>query len=178
MGDVISQNPYFLETARLGFRCWSAEDLPLAQAIWGDPLVTRFVGGPFSDEQVRERLVREIFSMSAYCVQYWPLFLLDTSELVGCAGMRSRKPEKGIFSMGFYLRPQYWRQGFAVESGAAVIAHAFGPLGIRELFAAHHPDNEVSGKVLTKLGFTFTHKELYPPTGLMHSAYSLKPPVK
>jgi [ribosomal protein S5]-alanine N-acetyltransferase len=178
MGIIKKHEDYFLKSARLGFRCWTPEDLPLARAIWGNPVVTRFVGGPFSDEQVTARLVREIFSMGAYHVQYWPIFLLSTGEHVGCAGMRSRKPEEHIFSMGFYLRPEHWGKGFAVESGAAVIEHAFNALQIHELFAAHHPDNLVSGKVLTKLGFTFTHLELYPPTGLMHSAYSLKPPEK
>ncbi len=178
VGDAPGIDAYFLKTARLGFRCWTAEDLPLARAIWGDPAVTRFVGGPFSDEQVRDRLAREIASMHSYGVQYWPIFLLSTGEHAGCAGMRARKPEERIFSMGFYLRPACWGEGFAVESGRAVIAHAFATLGIRELFAAHHPENASSGKVLVKLGFTFTHKELYPPTGLLHFAYSLKPPAK
>lgn len=166
---------YFLKSARLGFRCWTTEDLPQAKAIWGDSLVTRFVGGPFSTEQVQARLAREIACMNDFGVQYWPIFKLSTGEHVGCAGMRARKPEERIFSMGFYLRPQYWGEGLAVESGAAVISYAFGSLGIRELYAAHHPENFASGKVLAKLGFTFTHKELYPPTGLMHTAYSLKP---
>ncbi|HUK31514.1 MAG TPA: GNAT family N-acetyltransferase [Candidatus Acidoferrum sp.] len=169
---------YFLKTTRLGFRCWTAEDLPMANTIWGDSLVTRFVGGPFSAEQVQARLTREIACMKDYGVQYWPIFLLANGEHVGCAGMRARKPEERIFSMGFYLRPQYWGMGFAVESSAAVISYAFGTLGIRELYAAHHPENFSSGKVLAKLGFTFTHRELYPPTGLMHAAYSLKPPAK
>jgi len=169
---------FFLKSARLGFRCWTVEDLPLANAIWGDSLVTRFVGGPFSAEQVQARLAREIACMNDFGVQYWPIFLLSTGEHVGCAGMRTRKPDERIFSMGFYLRPQYWGGGFGVESGRAVIEYAFGALGIRELYAAHHPENFASGKVLAKLGFTFTHKELYPPTGLMHTAYSLKPPAK
>jgi ribosomal-protein-alanine N-acetyltransferase len=178
MKSAAENSPYFLTTTRLGFRCWSADDLPLARKIWGDSLVTRFVGGPFSDDQVRERLNREIARMAAHSVQYWSIFLLDSGDHVGCAGMRTRKPEEGVFSLGFYLRPEYWRRGFAVESGAAVVTHAFGKLGIRELFAGHHPKNFASGKVLAKLGFTFTHKELYPPTGLMHFAYSLKPPAK
>ena len=51
---------YFLTSARLGFRCWSTQDLPLAQALWGDLEVTRFFGGPFSTEEVSRRLEREI----------------------------------------------------------------------------------------------------------------------
>jgi [ribosomal protein S5]-alanine N-acetyltransferase len=174
-GDLPIADLYFLKTARLGFRCWTPQDLPLALAIWGDAAVTRFTGGPFSEQQVRERLAREIAAQESYRLQYWPIFLLATGEHVGAAGMRPRKPEEDIFSMGFYLRPQYWRQGFAEEAGRAVCEYAFGALGIRELFAAHHPENAASGAVLRKLGFTYTHKEFYPPTDLMHTAYALKP---
>ena len=35
--------PYFLRSARLGFRHWNLEDLPLAQALWGNPDVSRCV---------------------------------------------------------------------------------------------------------------------------------------
>jgi ribosomal-protein-alanine N-acetyltransferase len=178
MKSAAENSPYFLATARLGFRCWTVDDLPLGSKVWGDSLVTRFVGGPFTDDQVRARLDREIACMAQYKVQYWPIFLLESGDHVGCAGMRTRKPDEGIFSMGFYLRPECWRKGFAVESGAAVVDYAFTKLAIRELFAGHHPENHASGKVLAKLGFTFTHRELYPPTGLMHFAYSLKPPAK
>jgi ribosomal-protein-alanine N-acetyltransferase len=75
--------------------------------------------------------------------------------------------------MGFYLRPRYWGAGLAEEAGRGVIDYAFSSLGAGSLFAAHHPQNATSGRVLEKLGFRFTHEELYPPTGLKHRAYVL-----
>jgi ribosomal-protein-alanine N-acetyltransferase len=47
-------NYYFLKTSRLGFRQWSIADLPLAMALWGDPEVTRFIGGPFSPDKIQK----------------------------------------------------------------------------------------------------------------------------
>jgi hypothetical protein len=38
-------DPYFLKSERLGFRCWSLEDYPLARELWGDMRVPRFFGG-------------------------------------------------------------------------------------------------------------------------------------
>jgi RimJ/RimL family protein N-acetyltransferase len=168
--------PYFLKSPRLGFSHWTKDDLPLALAIWGDPDVTRLVGGPFSSEQVAQRLEREIACQNNYNFQYWPIFLLTTGEHVGCAGMRAYKLEGNIPSMGYYLRPKFWGQGFATEAGQAVIAYAFDRLGINTLFAGHHPENDNSRKILAKLGFQFTHKQLYPPTGLDHDSYLLKRP--
>ena len=164
---------YFLTTARIGFRCWSVGDLPLALALWGDPDVTRFIGGPFSSEQIRQRLDDEIASMRAHGVQYWPLFLLRSDEHVGCGGLRPYDLEHGIYEIGFHLRPAYWGQGLAVEVGQAIIAFAFDATGANALFAGHHPANTTSQRVLEKLGFRFTHDELYPPTGLKHRSYLL-----
>jgi len=169
--------PYFLKSARLGFSHWTKDDLPLALAVWGDPAVTRFVGGPSSPEQVSQRLDCEIVTQTNHGFQYWPIFLLTTGEHVGCAGMRGYKLEENIPSMEYYLLPKFWSQGFATEAGHVVIAYAFNTLGMNTLFAGHHPENSGSKKVLAKLGFQFTHKQLYPPTGLDHDSYLLKRPA-
>jgi RimJ/RimL family protein N-acetyltransferase len=57
MGDPLLY-PYFLKSERLGFRYWTEQDFPLARALWGDIEVTRYFGGPFSDDEVRVRLGR------------------------------------------------------------------------------------------------------------------------
>jgi ribosomal-protein-alanine N-acetyltransferase len=66
---------YFLSSERLAFRAWTADDLPLAQTLWGDPQVTRlFVGEPLTEPQVADRLHSEIVKEETYGVQYWPIF--------------------------------------------------------------------------------------------------------
>ena len=164
---------YFLQTERLGFRPWCADDLALAIGLWGDAAVTRLIGGPFSGEQVRTRLAREIANMDTYGVQYWPVFLISGDEHVGCCGLRPYRLEQGIYEIGFHLRTPYHRRGLAVEAAQAVMAYAFHPLGVSALFAGHHPANAPSRRVLEKLGFRYTHDEFYPPTGLNHPSYLL-----
>jgi ribosomal-protein-alanine N-acetyltransferase len=173
---MLHGDKYFLKTAQLGFREWTQGDLPLAFSIWGDAEVTKYVGGPFSEKQVAERLSRETASMKTYGVEYWPIFLLETDEHVGAAGMRIYKLEEKIYATGYYLRRKFWGQGLASEAGRAVIEYAFTTLGANSLFAGHHPDNAASRAVLAKLGFKFTHKQLYPPTGLQHDSYLLMNP--
>jgi [ribosomal protein S5]-alanine N-acetyltransferase len=164
---------YFLKCARLGFARWTTGDLWLARALWGDPVVTRLIGGPFSEEQIEERLAREVASMQRFGVQYWPMFGLDDGKFVGCGGLRPYKPQERVFELGFHLRPIYWGKGLAVEAGRAVIEFGFAELGTTALFAGHNPANTASRRVLEKLGFRYTHDELYPPTGLMHPSYLL-----
>ncbi|HTS11303.1 MAG TPA: GNAT family N-acetyltransferase [Candidatus Limnocylindrales bacterium] len=165
---------YFLTTGRLGFRCWDAGDLRLAMELWGDPEVTAMIGGPFTEEMVRARLEREIAQMRERGVQYWPIFLREGGEHVGCAGLRPYRDEARVYELGFHLRRAFWGQGFASEAGRAAIEYGFGTLGAEALFAGHHPKNEASRAVLLKLGFVREGEELYPPTGEMHPAYWLR----
>jgi [ribosomal protein S5]-alanine N-acetyltransferase len=168
---------YFLSSARLGFGHWTADDLPLALALWGDPEVRRFLGPPLAESEIGERLQREIGWMRAYSVQYWPIFLRASGEHVGCAGLRPYKPEEQILELGFHLRPPFWGQGLAEEAGRAVIAFAFDQLHPKALFAGHHPHNAASKRVLQKLGFRYMGDELYPPAGEIHPSYLLYPPA-
>lgn len=166
---------YFLRSPRLGFGVWSMDDLALALALWGDPRVTRLIGGPFSEEQVRARLAREVETQKTHHIQYWPLFRLSDHAPVGCCGLRPH-PEEGVLELGFHLRPEHWGQGYAQEAARAAIAHVFGTLGVRALLAGHHPENADSKKLLERLGFKRVGEEHYPATGLRHLAYRLDAP--
>jgi ribosomal-protein-alanine N-acetyltransferase len=165
---------FFLKTPRLGFRHWSNADLPLALALWGDPEVTRFIGGPFSPEKIQQRLDTEIGLSSRHNIQYWPIFLLEEGDHAGCAGLRPYRPEDRIFELGVHLRRPYWGRGLAEEAACAVIKFAFESAGAKALFAGHHPANSASQHLILKLGFRRTHEEFYPPTGLHHPSYLLE----
>jgi ribosomal-protein-alanine N-acetyltransferase len=167
---------YFLTTLRLGFRHWTKADLPLALALWGDPRVTAFIGGPFSDVDVAKRLNTELRTREESGVQYWPVFLRQTNEHVGCAGLRPHDHSAGILEMGVHLRAEFWGTGLADEAGRAVIQYAFDVLAVQGLFAGHHPENAASKRLLRKLGFRFTHEQLYVPTGRKHPSYLLGRP--
>jgi RimJ/RimL family protein N-acetyltransferase len=162
----VFHEPYFLKSARLGFRCWSNADLPVARELWGDIEVTRFFGGPFSEEEIGKRLEREISRMNTYQFQYWPIHLLSDNEHVGCCGLRPYRPEDGIPELGFHLRPKYWGQGLAPEAAQAAIDFAFGTIGAKGLSAGHHPQNLASKKVLEKLGFRYSHDEFFAVLGM------------
>lgn len=160
---------------RLTFRAWRAHDVEHALALWGDPLVTALIDarGALDRAAVEERLAVEIAFGERYGVQYWPHFLTTTGELVGCAGLHPREPDKRIFELGFHLCARFWGKGFAAEAARAAARFAFECLGATALFAGHNPKNAASARVLKKLGFRHTHDEPYAPTGLLHPSYLL-----
>lgn len=173
--ERIDVTDYFLQTARLGFRRWTERDLDLAALLWGDPAVTRFIDhrGAFSPAAVAERLDREIAADREHGLQYWPVFLVQEGDFVGCCGLRPYRPAERVLELGVHIRSAYWGRGYAAEAATAVIGHAFGPLGATRLFAGHHPENAASRHLLAKLGFRYTHDEPYAPTRLRHPSYIL-----
>ena len=166
---------YFLTTKRLGFRVWSEDDLDLALGLWGDPKVTKLIDarGQLTEDQVRERLLLEIANNRSHGIQYWPIFLLENNEHVGCCGLGPYDQPEGILELGVHIRSQHWGCGYATEAARAAIGYAFEQRRVRGLFAGHNPKNQTSGHILGKLGFRYTHHELYEPTGLQHPCYLL-----
>ncbi len=166
---------YFLRTERLGFRLWTLDDLDLAFGLWGDRAVTRLIDahGLLTRQQARDRIRREVANAEFCGVQYWPIFILCDDEHAGCCGLRPYDLPKGIYEIGFQVRPRFWRKGYAFEAARAVMDHAFKTVIVNSLFAGHHPKNEASAHLLKKLGFRYTHDEFYAPTGLQHSSYMM-----
>ena len=77
---------FSLESDRLGFFKWDLNDVNFAKILWGDPLVSRYIcrDGVFSESEIEQRLLTEVKNGQNVQVQYWPLFLLETGEFVGC----------------------------------------------------------------------------------------------
>jgi [ribosomal protein S5]-alanine N-acetyltransferase len=168
---------YFLRSDRLGFRHWREDDVELALGLWGDPQVTKLIDarGQLTPEQVRERLARELATQREHGVQYWPIFLLSDGAHIGCCGLLPYQPAERVFELGFHIRSQHWRRGYALEAAHAVMAYAFTELGAKALFAGHNPKNERSRHMLELLGFKYLRDEYYPPTGLHHPSYQYLP---
>jgi RimJ/RimL family protein N-acetyltransferase len=164
---------YFMRTSRLGFGVWSEQDAMLAAGLWGDARVTRFIGGPFPEQWIKDRLAQEMARQATHGFQYWPIFRLADDAHVGCCGLRPVPDDVACLELGFHLRPEYWGQGLATEAARATIQRAFATGRVTTIVAGHHPQNQDSRRVLQRLGFRYTHDALYPPTGLQHVNYAL-----
>ena len=164
---------YFLKTERIGFSHWTPEDAPFARKLWGNREVTKYISAPggFSENEIAERLDKEIANQKNLRIQYWPGFLLDTEAFIGCCGLRPYGAEEDVYEIGFHLCPDFWGKGLGMEAAKAIIEYAFETLKAKDLFAGHHPENASSAKMLQKLGFRHIRDEYYEPTGLFHPSY-------
>ena len=148
-------------SARLTFRRWTDEDTALAEALWCDPEVTRFFGGAMSREQARDRLYAECERESSLGVQYWSMFLRETGEFAGCAGLRPWAMDSETIEVGVNLMRSAWGLRLGEEALLAVLAHGFDTLGLPVIVAGHGIEHDNSRKLLERVGFKYTHNILW-----------------
>jgi len=167
---------YFLKSKRIGFRTWSMDDMDLAIELWSDPEVTKFIGGSSSTFHAHGRMLTERSILRRYNMQYWPIFLLETGEFIGCCGLHPYQPTERIYEIGFHIKSSFWRKGYAIEATKTVIDYAFTKLHAASIFAGHHPENIISKMLIEKLRFHYAYDEYYEPTGVDHPSYLLHAP--
>lgn len=150
-------------SARLVFRNWSNHDTALAESLWCDPEVTRFFGGPMSREQAGDRLHIECERNRSIGMQYWPIFLRETNEFAGCAGLRPWSKDSQTIEVGVNLMRSAWGLRLGEEALLAVLAYGFDTLDLPVIVAGHGVAHENSRKLLERVGFGYTHNILWGP---------------
>lgn len=150
-------------SARLTFRSWTDEDTALAEALWCDPEVTRFFGGAMSREQARDRLHVECERDITVGMQYWPIFLRETGEFAGCAGLRPWSMDPETVEAGVNLMRSACGQRLGEAALLAVLAHGFVTLDLPLIVAGHGVAHDNSRKLLERVGFKYTHNILWGP---------------
>lgn len=135
-----------LRTARLLLRPFRAEDVAAFEAFTADDAYRRFLGAdhPHAAEFVSHNLAIDWDRELA-----WVICLGD--EVVGSIFL-GVQPDDALAEMACLLAPASWGEGIALEAGRAVIAHAFGSLGIAKVWARAEAGNTASRRVMEKVG--------------------------
>ena len=152
-----SLNHAVLETRRLRFHPWQADDLPLLLELHGDPEVQQFLeaGKAVWDEAV----LKEKFDgfRADYAENGWTKFkLLDAQgRFLGRAGF-GRFDETGELELGYSLMRPFWGQGYATEAATALLGWIYGAAPVDHVIGFAVADHKASRRVLEKIGMQFT----------------------
>jgi ribosomal-protein-alanine N-acetyltransferase len=146
-----------IETERLNLREVSESDAPFILEILNDPDFVRFVAdrGVRTVEDAR-RYVAERFT-AGYRRDGFGFWLVEpkgSGVPAGICGLVRRDSLPGV-DIGYAFLPPFRSKGYAYESASAVLAYARDVLGLKRLLAVTSPDNDVSIRVLEKLGLRF-----------------------
>lgn len=171
-----------LLTPRLMLRPVGMDDVDEHDRVLNTPAVMRHLGGVMPREAIVERhaKVRRMYAEHGFGF----LFMIDkdTGELVGYCGLKrvdcEHAPNIGDHEIGWLVREDRWRLGYAGEAVTALIDWAFGPVGAPHLVALTSEVNAPSWRLMERFGME-RRRDLdfadpgYPPENNPTIQYSL-----
>jgi RimJ/RimL family protein N-acetyltransferase len=152
--------PPAFDTDRLILRPHRVEDFPDTRAMWGDPVVTKYIGGrPFTEEECWQRLLRYAGHWALLGFGFWTVRERASGRFVGEVGLLDGKrqidpPFDGAPELGWALAPSAHGKGYATEAVRGALGWAarhFGPK-VRTVCMID-PGNLASLRVAEKCGF-------------------------
>lgn len=153
-----------ITTDRLVLRGHCLDDFADCAAMWGDPVVTRHIGGrPFTTEEVWARLLRYVGHWAMLGFGTWTVRDKATGRFLGEVGFADNQrdidpPFGDRPEMGWVLVPCAHGQGVATEAVRAALAWGDVRFGATRTRCMIDPDNAPSIRVAEKCGYhLFAH---------------------
>jgi RimJ/RimL family protein N-acetyltransferase len=158
--EGVSTPPYRIETERLVIRCYDpGKDVPLLKESIDSSIEHLLPWMPWArnepqtfDEKVA--LLR-VFRGQFDADENYPygIYTHDESRQLGGAGLHPRGGP-GSLEIGYFIRANALRQGYATEVAAVLTRAAIEISGVERVDIQIEPENERSAGVPRKLGFT------------------------
>ena len=154
--------PTIVETARLQMRQMTNDDVEALLTVFSDAETMRFYPAPFHYQQMQEWVDWNQGNYANYGYGLWALILRATGELIGDCGLVNQQVDKVLeIEIGYHVRRDLWRQGFATEAALACRDYGFDILGRHRLVSLIHPQNIASRRVAEKIGMTLRQEALW-----------------
>ena len=176
MADIIA------ETQRLILRTIDESDAAEQYRVLNTPAVMARLGGP---RELHEIEAKHAKAMQWYAQRGFSFLMLiekESGELVGHAGIKlvdnPLAKNQNDYEIGWLIREDRWRRGYAEEAVGAVLEWAFTRVDAPHVVALTSEANVPSWKLMEKLGMV-RRKDLdfddpdYPPEDRTTILYSL-----
>src|SRR5258708_10936442 len=146
-----------LETHRLLLRRLSVDDAGFILRLLNEPSFIQNIG----DRNVRTIEEARAYILNGPVASYethgfglWMVETKDAGTHIGICGLLKREVLEDV-DIGYALLPEFWSQGYALESASAVMSYAREKLRAERVLAVVNADNQSSIRLLEKLGFQF-----------------------
>jgi RimJ/RimL family protein N-acetyltransferase len=148
-----------LETDRLRLRPHRLDDFPNCSALWGDPVVTRFIGGKaLTEEESWVRLLRYVGHWFLMGFGYWAIEEKASGKFLGEGGFQENQRDiapslKGMLETGWVFAPRAQGKGYATEAVLAMHAWKDANLPEKKVCCIIDTPNLASFRVAEKCGY-------------------------
>lgn len=157
------------ETERVVLRPWRLEEADRFFDMHRRMEVARWIGGqPMLDRMEAVQLIERISARLANDPRFgsWAVIERATGVPAGPVLLKPLPDGAGEIEIGWHLHPDAWGRGLATDAAATLLARGFA-LGLDEIWAVTHLENQRSARVCEKLGMRLlgvTHRWYHEPS--------------
>ncbi len=133
---------------------WGEEDLPLLQRTVGDPEMTRYIGGPESEEALADRHAGYVKDAVSGDGRMFKIIDEASGQAVGTVGYWDREDsDEAGYEAGWFVLPEFQGRGVATAATRLAVNRARADGKHRYLHAFPSVDNAASNALCATLGF-------------------------
>ena len=150
----MGEQPVVLTDGVVRLRAWEPADAPAVWAACQDALNVRFLSLPlpYTVAVAEAYVARRILDWSSEGERSFAITDATTGEVLGCIARHLRAPHRAEF--GYFLAPGARGRGIATRALRLVVDWSLETSGLIRLELFTHPENDASGRVAERVGFT------------------------
>ncbi len=162
---MIEPGVILLETERMYFRQFRAEDAQVLFELDGDPEVMRFIskGQPTPLSKIQNEFIPRFleYYRQSPSQGFWAAHLFRSHEFIGWFHLRPDRISPGEMELGYRLKRSVWGHGLATEGSSALLKRACSEWGYAKVCARTLAGNLASRRVMEKAGLAFEAEFYY-----------------
>lgn len=156
-----------LETKRLLLWELKAGDLDALYRVLADSDIMQHYPYTFDEGRVRSWIARNMDRYEKDGFGLWAVILKETGELIGDCGITMQNIHGCLLpEVGYHIRKDHQRKGYASEAAAACIRWAFEKHGFPAVYSYMKYTNIPSQKTAMKNGMVFLEEYPDPDNGI------------
>lgn len=134
----------------------SLDDSDELALIFCDAETMKYYPRPFTQEEVRIWINRNIERYAVFGYGLWGVVLNDDDKLIGDCGVTIQNIDNELLpEIGFHINRSFGMKGYASEAGKEVLQYCSKTFKLQKIFSYCNTDNIPSQKTMQRIGMDY-----------------------
>jgi ribosomal-protein-alanine N-acetyltransferase len=161
-----------IQSPRLLLRPFIPNDLESLFEVIGDPLTMQFYPSPYDKQGTLDWIERNVRRYAEDGSGLRAVVLKGNGEMIGdCGPVWQEIDGQRELEIGYHIRRDHWRRGYATEAARAAMGYAFERFPVECLISLIRPENLPSRRVAEKNGLRVDREIEWK--GIQHFVYAI-----